>query len=292
MKVSNKLLVPIDFNEQSLFALRYACGAAKALKQKIMLLYVHEESGFFSKIFASEIDESHIIDKMKQKLEEIAKTSSREYNVEIETFFVKGKVSSKIVEMSEVLDVDIIMMGISNTSDSNNYPIGANSYRVVRASKVPVLTIRNPKEFRGIKSILLPINLDMDSRYKVNQAIRIAKITGAKVYAISGYWDKNIPDVQWKLKAQLRQVEDFMTGFGITVRTAFIDTNENKGTDLVSMSMRFIEDHPDIDLLMVTQSEGDISDLFIDSETQSFIRFSNIPVMSVRTKSSWIHHID
>lgn len=291
MKYSNKLLVPIDFNEQSLFALNYACGVAKALKQKIMLLYVHEESGFFSKMFSTEVDETPMLEKMKNKLEEIAKKSAQKFDIQVEPFFVKGSVTTKIVEMSEILEVDMILMGISNALKTENYPIGANTHRVVRAAKVPVLTIRNPKEYLGIRAILLPIDLSIESRYKVNQAIRIAKITGAKIHAISGYWDKNVPEVEWKLKTQLKQVERFVEGFDIKIQTAFIKSDETTGKDLVALSLNYLKNNPDIGLAMVTQSDRDITDFFMDSETQNFIRYSPIPVMSVRSKMAGVNRL-
>ena len=52
MNEQKVILVPVDFSQKSLIALEQATHIAKLIKHDIMLLYVHEETGVFSKLFS------------------------------------------------------------------------------------------------------------------------------------------------------------------------------------------------------------------------------------------------
>ncbi len=48
------LLVPVDFNEQSLVALQQSYNLARLLQYDILLLYVQEEKDFLNSLFSSD----------------------------------------------------------------------------------------------------------------------------------------------------------------------------------------------------------------------------------------------
>ncbi len=51
IQASNKILVPIDFSEQSLIALEQSYNLAREYHAEITLLNVIEEGGMLSKVF-------------------------------------------------------------------------------------------------------------------------------------------------------------------------------------------------------------------------------------------------
>ena len=60
-----KILIPIDFQKQSLLALDQSYNLARLLQAGIVLLYVHEQSGLFAGIFSKEQN-----DEMLARIEE------------------------------------------------------------------------------------------------------------------------------------------------------------------------------------------------------------------------------
>ena len=53
----SKILVPIDFSDQSLIALDQSYNLARGMKAEITLVYVIEDSGAISKFFSKKHDE-------------------------------------------------------------------------------------------------------------------------------------------------------------------------------------------------------------------------------------------
>lgn len=62
--------------------------------------------------------------------------------VSVETTLLEGSPASEIVEYAESEDCDIVVMGTHGRSGVNRLLLGSVAERVVRTSRVPVLTIR------------------------------------------------------------------------------------------------------------------------------------------------------
>ena len=67
--LKNKILVPLDFSEQSLIALEQSYNLAKIANAEIVLLYVMEEPTGLLKLFAKPTDEVRLF--IEEKLEDL-----------------------------------------------------------------------------------------------------------------------------------------------------------------------------------------------------------------------------
>ncbi len=76
------LLVPVDFNEQSLVALQQSYNLARLLQYDILLLYVQEEKDFLNSLFSSD-QKKQIAEDINQKMEELAADVSRATTVKV-----------------------------------------------------------------------------------------------------------------------------------------------------------------------------------------------------------------
>ena len=104
---TNKILVPIDFSDQSLIALSQSYNLAKMIDAEIILLYVIEEVNPMIKRLYKELDGIHdaVLSNLKNLAEEKSKATGLKIAVEIE----EGKIYAKITEVAKRLDITFII---------------------------------------------------------------------------------------------------------------------------------------------------------------------------------------
>ncbi len=283
MNEQKNILVPIDFNQKSLIALEQATHVAKLLGHDIMLLHVHEETGIFSKLFSDSQEEDKVLEIIQRKMDEIVSQYSSLSGVTIKSMIAKGKVSSKIVEVAEMVNSQLIVIGTNGEAEFKKI-IGANTHKVVRLAKCPVITINGLHHRKGCRSILLPLDLSIETRQKVNKAIEMAKYFGATIKVVSALWSKGNKEVIDRLNAQLMQVHEYITDRNVRCQSEIIESTQTEKT-LVPIILKYAQEQGDIDLIMImTQKEVGFIDYFMDSDAQEMIGNSEIPLMSIAPK--------
>ncbi len=279
-KTSQTLLVPIDFNEQSMFAMERSFVTAPFLKVDIVLLYVFEESELSSLLMSPE-DISKII---TQKLDKLVKTASERSGVKVISVVKKGKVYNEILATAEELNARFILMGTNNSSENirmDKNTIGSNTLKVIRQSKVPVITINGKKISRFLHNILLPLDLTKETRQKVTYAIDIAKSFGARINVVSVLWSKKDKEIKNELLQQLDQVRWFIEEQNIKCTSELLETDDGE-RNLIPRLLKYVDEKRNVDLIMVmTQQENRLVEFFIGSAAQSIIRMSKVAVMTI-----------
>src|ERR1700743_903513 len=104
---SNKILVPVDFTEQSLIALEQSYNLAKEYNAEISLLYVIEETGMLSRFFSGDQHEA-MREEMQQQLDALAAKAAKKTKLTINTFVARGTVYEKINEVAELINATMI----------------------------------------------------------------------------------------------------------------------------------------------------------------------------------------
>jgi len=280
---SFKILVPTDFSQQSDLALHQAIHFAEIAKAEVELLYVlHEKKGILASIFNKTQEET--FDKaIEAKLLEQANHFKAKHKLTITIKLLHStSVHGAIVDYSQKFGASLIIMGKGciHENDIELPTIGSNTAKVVRHSKIPVITIGNSGHSKGIRNILLPLDLTKETRQKVSWAIKIAKIFNSKITVVSGLWDSNKEFVVTKLNSQMKQVVKFIKEQGIDCTSAIIESKSDKS--LTPIIQRYIDKNDDIDLVIImTQQENDVTEFFMGSSATSFIREIKLPVLSV-----------
>jgi len=278
------ILVPMDFSEHAEYALNQAIKVAKLTNGLVHLLYIHQDKkGVLSKLFLKE--HSDLFDEaVMDKLEKLSKEKSLESDLEITFDLQHGhSVASKIVEVANIKKSAMIVMGKGRLYDEGveRFVIGSVTSRVIRYSKVPVITTGNECDKSACKNIMLPLDLSKETRQKVSWGIQMAKIFGANIKVVSALWDKNDPEIVSPLTTQMKQVKGFISDAGIEVSTTIVNSSKTS-KDLVSIMMDYIKREGDIDMVLImTQQENEISSFFLGSTATEFIRKSPVPVMSI-----------
>jgi nucleotide-binding universal stress UspA family protein len=281
-----KTLVPVDFEPQSLIALEQSFNLARLLPAEIVLLYVYDPPAGIRSLFGASHDEE-ILKKLEEQLAGLSARVRAETGLQVSRILETGQVYSKILQTADKIGVQFIIMGTHSQPELPGNAagvLGANSSRVLRSTKCPVITINARHHYDGCRNILLPLDLTAESRQKVTWAISIAKIYGAGIKVVSGIWSMNDPAVHSKLSFLAAQVKQIITKEGIRCDAEIIFDLENEKA-LIPALLNYAEKQGDIDLIMImTQQEAGMIEFFVGSRAQEFVRLSPIPVMSIAPK--------
>lgn len=269
--MSNLFIVPIDFEEQSMISLEQAGNLAYVLKSDIILLHVMDEPG--SSASAKQYHKE-LKAEIKDKLEVYVKNLSNEYGLKVSYEIRYGKPYQEICDFAEEKDATLIIMGSNKYKGIKRF-IGSNSLRVVRQSSIPVITIKGKSHKKGCERILLPLDLTKETREKVARCLEFARAYGAEVHVVSV--NENDSFEKSALERQMNQVKTYLQGHDIKVVDKFLVKSGSIAQTILKYGME-----NDVDLIMImTQQEQNITDLFIGSQAQDIINNSEIPVLSV-----------
>ena len=277
---ASKILVPIGFSDQSMVALGQAFNLAKIKNSDIVLLSVIEEQSMMQSLFLD--DNSHELQqKVKEKLEGIASEYSVKYGVDVDTMVAKGKVYEQINEVADMISADLIIMGTNGTNGGIKKLIGSNAERVVRLAHCPVITIKGKNHRDGCENIILPLDLEKQTKEKVTYALEYARYWDATIRIVSVILSNN-QEVRDKLTRNIKQVEKFIKDAGVRC-TAELISGEKKQT-LGDFVFEY-EKKFDADLIMIMTKKEELSlSTNISVTARYIINNSDIPVMSIRPK--------
>ena len=275
----NQILVPVDFSEQSLIALDQSYNLAREIGAEITLLYVIEEVGLLSKFFSKQQDEE-MRKSIEENLRKLASDVEKKSQVAVNTMIAKGAVYDKIVEVSEMINATLIIMGCNGADNLKKKFIGANSLRVVRESKVPVITIKGKHHRDGCRNIVLPLDLTKETREKVSKAIELAHLYNGAVIRVVSVLFTTDEFVVNRLTRQLGQVKSFIEKAEVECTAEIV--KGIKGEETLAQNIIDYAHRVEGDLLMImTQQEVDFTKYFIGSAAQEIINNSDIPVLSI-----------
>jgi nucleotide-binding universal stress UspA family protein len=275
----NKILVPIDFSEQSLIALGQSYNLARETNSEITLLYVIEDGGIISRFFSKEQHEE-MKKEVQAQLDKLAEEVRSTKGLVVSTLIARGAPYDKIAEVAELLNAEFIVMGCNGHDSIKKKFMGSNSLKVVRESRVPVISIKGKHHRDGCKNIVLPLDLTKETKEKVNRAIWLAKLgTGAAIRVVSVLFTTDEFVVN-RLTRQLGQVKTFIDKAGVECSAEIL--KGIKGEETLAQNVIDYAHKVDGDLIMImTQQEVDFTPYFLGSAAQEIIVNSDVPVLSI-----------
>jgi nucleotide-binding universal stress UspA family protein len=137
-----KILVPHDFSDTSMAAVRYAEALAHNFGAQIHLLHVSDKARFeMVTEFPLGLDGT-VDDAARERLLKIL--TPRE-QIEFRPIFEfrSGSPAAEIVKYAKETDVDLIVMGTHGRGLVAHVVLGSVAEKVVRTAPCPVLTVRN-----------------------------------------------------------------------------------------------------------------------------------------------------
>jgi len=276
---TKKVLIAVDFEEQSLIALSQGLNFAKAIGAEITLIHVIEDGGILGKNLSDSQYESVRKEVDKQLQEQIKQIAVKQPGLPVTALVARGRVYEKITEVAEMLQTAFIIMGCNGAGGIKRKFIGSNALHVVKGSRCPVITIKGKHHRAGCKNIILPLDLTKETREKVGKAILYARLYDAAVRVVSVIFTKDEFIVN-RLTRQLAQVKDYLEKAGVECTAEII--KGIKGEESLAQCIVDYAGKVEGDLLLImTQQEVDFTDYFIGSSAQEIILRADMPVLSI-----------
>lgn len=263
MKIS-KILVPVDFSDISINALRYAAAFACASGAGITILHIADPDSIMNDIKGN-LSPEHMI--------ELLKAENYMKGIKTESVIKKGKVADLILAEAEKSEAGLIVMGTQGAGTLSRNLVGTNTTKVVGKSKCPVLAIPEEASYTTVRRVVLAVDLHHRADQVISDVVATMKVIGAAVLLV--YVDhKEILQHQHELDKLVSEIKA-KTGYeriaGKVIKSdQFLVSIENFALDIEA----------DI-LIMITHHRSILESLFDPSETKSFAYHTSIPLMAV-----------
>lgn len=271
----NHILVPIDFSDQSLIALKQSYNLARLTKADLTLINVIDQS--FHLPFFSVKEDKSIEKKIQKALEKLAEETTKESGIVVNILVVSGKVYEEVHKAAKKLKCSFIIMGTNGSHGLKKF-IGSNALRVIREAPCPVISIKGKKHRTGCKTIVLPLDLTKETKEKVAKAIEIANLFGSTINLVSAITSDDEFIIN-KLKRQMNQVHEFVLQHNVPCQIEFLH-----GGDISEDTVEYAKKIKADLIMIMTQEETWTDIMFINSAAQKIINESEVPVLSIRPK--------
>jgi len=255
---SGTILIPVDFTDQSLLAVKQSYNLAKYTKSKIIFLYAYEKQ-------ANERDAD---------LRQLVSDTVLHSGIPSEYEVVKGNIYKETNRIAAEKKATLIMLGLESRMSLKNV-VGHSASKMVREAPCAVISIRGKEHRDGCENILLPLDLSPESREKAVIAVQFAHYFGAAIRILSVFSNSDA-EYENQLLAYAYQVKQYIKGKGVSC------TNKSIGSDNIAETVVEYANKIEADLIMImNKQELNIKEFFSGTEAQKIVDISNIPVMTV-----------
>lgn len=182
-----KILVPTDFSQEAKYAFDLAIEFCEKSGATLHLLHVADLPvasdpmgtnlhSYFSPELISQM-ESSIHDRMTLLSKPI-------HNVKIESDMVWGNPFGGISRYITENEMDMVIMGTKGATGVKELFIGSNTEKVVRYSKSPVISVKEPIELKNIKNIVFGSRLGNSQTELIIRLKRLQDMLDAKIHIV------------------------------------------------------------------------------------------------------------
>ena len=321
MKIS-RILVPIDFLESAEHAVKAAgmlvdyFGSTVDLMHAVpMMKYFHDSMDPLGVPFSIEKDlYPHSLEQAKNNLEGLAKAHIKKEHIGSTITQIERKPSEGIYTVANSGRYDLVVMA-THAADDSMHLLGGTTEKVIRHSKVPVLTIPKEKSLDKLTRLVVPIDFSEHSMQALRAAFELAKEFEATIVLLnvielysagsdmmpyvpvnideqgvyenmmvrlSEYVDEQVPEFQ------LRQSGVVFTDELVSTKhpelKVDLETVVLKGVSAHHEIVDYVDEHGDL-LVMSTHGRTGLARILIGSTTEQVARHSKKPMLTIRSLS-------
>ncbi|MBS1582660.1 MAG: universal stress protein [Bacteroidetes bacterium] len=269
MSETKRILVPTDFTKVADCAMNHAARLAERMNADVHLLHIVDK--------ASEVEEART--KLKMEVERAKRWSAR---VKVHPLVRVGSVYEDIGTAASEVGASLIIMG-THGMRGMQFITGSRALRVITNSTVPFVVVqeRNIKE-AGYRDIVVPLDLQKETRQKVALVADMAKYFNSKVHVITPRESDEFLHNQ--LENHIRFAKQYFGERGIELEATIADADAGNFVDAVIRYAMKI----DADLLAIMNlAQGNIFGVLgVPYEQEIITNEAMIPVMLMNPRET------
>lgn len=251
-----KILVPIDFSENSIIAAQYATEIA--LENQDELFFLHVFTRHINKYANFVVHGEHITDpsikeskdKMNLLVDQIKEKSP---NLVINQLFDEGLLPEIISKETTKNQYKVVVMGTKGASGIESVLIGSNTYDVIRDAQIPILAIPIHAKTYKKDTVALLTNFKPGELEVLKQAI---PVFGNKFHLLMIHINKDEVDMKALDEKFANWIDHIITETGIDDISYTIKSRShfaNSAEKIANGIQTMIRDE-NIDIILITKS--------------------------------------
>tara|TARA_A100000171_G_scaffold43647_1_gene45847 strand:+ start:882 stop:1730 length:849 start_codon:yes stop_codon:yes gene_type:complete len=278
------ILVPIDFSEQSKYALNFAAQLAQKGELQIQAIHIIEgpQNHTFNTMgdgIANESEDYFFLKQLLEKTKENMRNlvESKAYaGINITGSVEIGNPYQSISKAIADHQADLVVMGSKGVSGIDEVLIGSNTEKVVRHAKCPVITIKSEVKLNTIQNIVLATNLREEQSRLFVELKKLQALTGAKLHLVKINTTNDFHTQRQMQDEFVRYINDHQLA---NVHTAiYNETSEEEGI------LAYAED-VNADMIAIgTHGRTGLLHLLSGSIAEDLVNHSQIPVWTLSRK--------
>ena len=281
---ASKVLIPVDFSETSMLAIKHGAFTAQLTQGNVYLLHVINIQFFSQDVFLPSVTVHQQTDFEKiaqERLLQLGEQVKSEYGVTVECITKIGSPNKEIVDIAEEIGATLIVMGTHGYSAIEELVIGSVALKVITKAPCPTMAMNSEADHKGYNKILLPIDTSAHSRQKVNYAIGMAKKFSASVHAIA-LLDSNEETEKPAMELILHQIDAIAKKENVSYHHDVVSEVKNRATATVNYANKIGADL----IVIMTDQDAELSGFFLGPYSQQVIHLSKVPVICIRPVES------
>ncbi|MEL7002271.1 MAG: universal stress protein [Bacteroidota bacterium] len=272
--LNKRILVPVDFSNCAIKALKYAVVIAKRMKAEIMIM-----NAFYVPLAHAELDSGAIVhglesdagEDIKKSFEALRDKVPELDEVPYDTITKYATVTDAVTSLCTSSHFDMIIMGTKGASGIEEVIIGTNAYAIIKEVNVPVIAVPDHIEPSNITKIALACDYKFMNENTLSSLTLIARLFGSEVHLFHVSEDRTItPEELEQAKKFERYFKNIRHKYDLVV-----NKDVEKGVE------EYIQKN-DIDLLALVPRKHNLFDrIFRGGESKSIIFHAKVPILAL-----------
>ncbi|MGB3151779.1 MAG: universal stress protein [Maribacter sp.] len=164
-----KILIPIDFSQNSKNSIRYALGLFQETPCHFFLLYINIGGSDFTEKPIYEFGTNILVEKEPKSINQksmdlekfIASIPTKKEHHQFTTIREQGYFLKTIRNHIQEKDIELIIMGTRGASELKEFFTGTRSGDVITKVESDVLVVPNKAKYKGFRKVIFPIDLEV-----------------------------------------------------------------------------------------------------------------------------------
>ncbi|MDI9342220.1 MAG: universal stress protein [Sediminibacterium sp.] len=277
---SRKILIPTDFSDTSLLAIRHGAFLAQYTKGDVYLLHVINAHYLAQNVFlpiVRLVDTTEYEKKVEVRLSEMAQDITKEYGVKVTPVIKTGNPINEVNSVAREIGADLVVLGTHGYTPLEELVIGGTAMKVITRSPCPTMAMSSEATKLGYNKIILPIDNSAHTRQKVNYTLELAKEFSAHVYAL-GLLDKDEENRLGAMEVIMHQIETLAKEKQVLFSKEIQTNVKNRATATVKYAESVGADL----IVIMTDQDAELSGFFLGPYAQQVIHLSKVPTIAIK----------
>ena len=277
------ILLPVDGATEASGMLHHAGEIAHRMDATVRLLYVADTARD-----SVTLVDGGVVDALEREGREVVESAGDVLDtlgVEHGTDVVQGDPATTIVDYAEEYGYDVVAMPTHGRTGLSRYLLGSVTEKVVRLSRVPVLTARTGDALTfPYERILLATDGSASARRAADHAVSLAASLDATLHVLRVVDDAGLgPDVRSALSADetsAREAVDAVAANAAESDVATVTRVEHGAP--AEVLGEYVDDHDVHAVVIGTAGRRGVDRILLGSVAEKTVRSSPVPVITVR----------